>query len=386
MHKVHALVHTFFSPLSLSYTHSLAKKMDIAELNTLNSCAAVDFEILQVIGKGQNGLVVSAKCTKEGLPDPTKLYAIKLLYNFTHEYTSVVRNAYENEWLILSRLLPHPNIVRFWSQFISIIPESFSTRLPADIRRFSTHKNRSGQLVPSKGQFLVLDYYCRDLCSYLSNLSMPLAYEITLKLAEQLLDAALFLEKNLIRHLDIKLANVLISADEEIKICDFGCAVQFPDSTFTLQYMRGILPGGNKAHLAPEVLSAYHQLQQNPSKAGKINYSLQASFAVGVLITEISTLEHPLPDYPLGYMDTGLVHYSDEDLIPVPSFYPNSFASIVQDLLHANPTQRMSLGEALKQLRVCCIRQQQMSSISSTGSLSLAEMERVKQERDMAMV
>ena len=360
--------------------------MEIAELDILNSCSAVDFEILQVIGKGQNGLVVSTTCTKEGLPDPTKLYAIKLLYNFTHEYTSVVRNAYENEWLILSRLLPHPNIVRFWSQFISIIPESFSQKLPADIRRFSTHKNRSGQLVPSKGQFLVLDYHCEDLCSYLSNLSMPLVYETTLKLAEQLLDAVLFLEKNLIRHLDLKLANVLITADEEIKICDFGCAVQFFDSTFTLQYVRGMLPGGNKAHLAPEVLSMYHKLQQNPSKVGRIDYSLQASFAVGILITEISTLEHPLPDYPLGYMDNGRVHYSDEDLIPVPNFYPNSFASIVQDLLHADPAQRMSLSEALKQLRVCCIRQQQQSNLASTSSLSVVEMERVKQERDVAMV
>ena len=361
--------------------------MDIAELDILNSCTAVDFEILQVIGKGQNGLVVSATCSRDGLPDPSKLYAIKLLYNFTHEYTSVVRNAYENEWLILSRLLPHPNIVRFWSQFISIIPESFSLKLPADVRRFATHKNRSGQLVPSKGQFLVLDYHGKDLCSYLSNLSMPLAYETTLKFTEQLLDAVLFLEKNLIRHLDLKLANMLITSDEEIKICDFGCAVQFPDTTFTLQYVRGMLPGGNKAHLAPEVLSTYQQLQKNPSKAeNKINYSLQASFAVGVLITEISTLEHPLPDYPLGYMDSGRVHYSDEDLIPVPSFYPNSFASIVQDLLHADPSRRMTLGEALKQLRVCCIRQQQRSSVSSTNCLSLAEMERLKQERDVATV
>ena len=362
--------------------------MDITELDILNSCTAVDFKILQVIGKGQNGLVVSATCTKDGLPDPTKLYAIKLLYNFTHEYTSVVRNAYENEWLILSRLLPHPNIVRFWSQFISIIPESFSQKLPADIQRFATHKNRSGQLVPSKGQFLVLDYHCKDLCSHLSSLSMPLAYETTLKLTEQLLDAVLFLEKNLIRHLDLKLANVLITSNEEIKICDFGCAVQFPDSAFTLQYMRGMLPGGNKAHLAPEVLSAYQQLQKNPSKAArnKIDYSLQASFAVGVLITEISMLEHPLPDYPLGYTDNGWIRYSDEDLVPVPSFYPNSFASIVQDLLHADPTRRLSLGEALKQLRVCCIRQQQRSSISSTSSLSLADMERLKQERDVAVV
>lgn len=357
--------------------------MDLTELDILNSCKATDFEILQIIGQGQNGLVVSALCTKEGLPDTSKLYAIKLLYNFTHEYTSVVRNAYENEWLILSRLLPHPNIVRFWAQFISTIPESFSQKLPADVRKFSTHKNRSGQVVPSKGQFLVLDYHREDLCSYLSNLSMPLVYETTLNLGEQLMDAVLFLEKNLIRHLDLKLANVLITANDRIKICDFGCAMQFPDTKFALQYVRGMLPGGNKAHLAPEVLTAYHKSQQNPSKGGTIDYSLQASFAVGVLITEISTMEHPLPDYPLGYTSNGQVHYSDEDLIPVPGFYPNSFASIVQDLLHADPSQRMSLTEALKQLRVCCVRKQQTNATPISTS---AELDRLKQERDLAKV
>ena len=363
--------------------------MDIKELDVLNSCKATDFELLEAIGHGQNGLVVSAHCSKEGLPDTTKLYAIKLLYNFTHEYTSVVRNAYENEWLILSRLLPHPNIVKFWTQFIGVIPESFSQKLPSDIRKFARHKNRSGQLVPSKGQFLVLDYHKEDLLSYLSKFSMPLAYETTLKLAEQLLDAVLFLESNLVRHLDLKLSNVLVAVNEELKLCDFGSAVQFPDSRFKLQYIRGILPGGNKAHLAPEVLTAYHRSQQNPSTGGIIDYSAQSSFAVGVLITELSTMEHPLPDYPLGYTENGEVHYSVEDLLPIPSSYPKSFASIVQDLLNADSSRRMSLTEALKQLRVCCIRQQQrksQSSLSPDTSPTVAEMDQVKQERDLAMV
>ena len=356
----------------------------------LSLCRATDFDILSVTGKGQNGLVVSARCTKEGLPDPNKLYAIKLLYNFTHEYTSVVRNAYENEWLVLSRLLPHPNVVRFWAQFISTIPESFSLKLPTELQSLAVHKNRSGQLVPSKGQFLVLDYHCDELRSYLSNQPTPLAYETVLRLTEQLLNAVLFLEKNLIRHLDLKLTNILVTENEELKLCDFGCAVQFPDRKFTLQYVRSMLPGGNKAHLAPEVLSAYHRLQKNPSRSGAIDYSLQASFAVGVLITEISTMDHPLPDYPLGYTDNGVVKYSTDDLVSLPNFYPNSFSSIVQDLLHADPSRRMPLSEALKQLKLCCIRQQlpvtsRRASISSSSS-STVELEGVKRERDLAMV
>lgn len=116
--------------------------MEVVELSALNASKASDYDIHQVVGSGQNGLVVAARCRREGLPSPGKLYAVKLLFNFTHEYTSVVRNAYENEWLVLSRLLPHENIVRFWSQFISVIPDSFAKLLPPATREHCRRKNR----------------------------------------------------------------------------------------------------------------------------------------------------------------------------------------------------------------------------------------------------
>ena len=87
--------------------------MEVVELSILNAARAADFEIQHLVGMGQNGMVVAATCSCRGLPNPGKLYAVKLLFNFTHEYSSVLRNTYENEWLVLSRLLPHENIVRF---------------------------------------------------------------------------------------------------------------------------------------------------------------------------------------------------------------------------------------------------------------------------------
>ena len=86
--------------------------MEVVELSILNAAQAADFEIQHLVGMGQNGMVVAASCSCRGLPNPGKLYAVKLLFNFTHEYSSVLRNTYENEWLVLSRLLPHENIVR----------------------------------------------------------------------------------------------------------------------------------------------------------------------------------------------------------------------------------------------------------------------------------
>ena len=234
--------------------------MEVVELNILNVARASDFVIQHVIGSGQNGIVVAAKCTRKGLTDPNKLYAVKLLFNFTHEYSSVIRNTYENEWLILSRLLPHDNMVRFWSQFICVIPPAFSKILPEHVRKFTTHTSKSGVVVPSKGQFLVLDFHPEDFKSWSSRLSSPLSFETVLRFTEQLLEAVLYLEKNLIRHLDLKTSNLLVAAeDEKIVLCDFGCAVQFEDESFVLPYARGSHAGGNRAHLAPEVLSSHHR-------------------------------------------------------------------------------------------------------------------------------
>ena len=359
-------------------------EMDLTELSVLNSCKACDFAIQKKLGAGANGLVVSARCTKQGTPNPAKIYAVKLLFNFTHEYTSVVRNAYENEWLILSRLLPHENVVRFCAQFISPIPESFVKHVPQDKKDFCRKKNRSGQMVMTKGQFLVLDYHPFDLEKWItaSKFPCPLQFETLLNIVEQILEGVLYLEKNRIRHLDMRMDNMLVSEDERVMLCDFGCAIQFPDSTFALPYVRGSLPGGNKAHLAPEVLNTHHKFKRDPTRKGAIDYSKQASFAVGVLIHEIATGTHPLLDYPLGHTEREMVTYDVDSVSLLPGSYPKSFCSIVTDMLCMDTGKRLSIEEALNQLRVCCIKKKGRGSVVSLQ----ADLERVKRERDLAKV
>ena len=351
-------------------------------MNTLTSSTAGDFTVLHSLGSGNSGLVVAATCRKPGLPVQDKRYAVKLLYNFSHEYSSVVNNSLENEWLILSRLLPHRNVVRFWAQFVSPIPPAFSKLLPEDLRAKSIHRDRSGITRARKGQFLVLDHHERNLTDWTREATLPQSYEVTLRMTEQIMQALLYLEKNRIRHLDVKPSNVLIASDNRPILCDFGCAVQFPNLTFVLQYTRGVRFGGNRAHLAPEVLTSAHRCRHEPSKQGSINYYKQASFAAGILVCEIATGEHPLPDYPLGFSNQGTVQYTVQDLSPLPQFYPKSFHSILNDLLRADPRKRLALDESLKQLELCCLRRQRVSTV---GDLQ-EELRRAKQERDIAKV
>lgn len=361
-----------------SFLHG--RKMDVAELTALGTSKASDYEIEEEVGSGQNGLVVAARCHREGVPDPEKLYAVKLLFNFTHEYTSVVRNAFENEWLILSRLLPHENVVRFWAQFISAIPEGFAQLLPPETREHCTKKNRNGQIIATKGQFLVLDYHPSDLECWINKHHRPLQFDTLLNLTEQVLEGIQYLENNLIRHLDLKLSNVLVTEGEKIALCDFGCAVQYPDKAFTIPFIRGMLPGGNKAHLAPEVLNMHHKFKRNPNHSGLLDYSKQATFAAGVLIHEIATGDHPLSDYPLGHTVREYVTYSTDDVCALPTSYPNSFRSIVSDMVSYDPKKRLSIEEALNQLRVCCVKSKHRGSVTSQQTT----IERVKRDRDLA--
>ena len=342
-HSLHFIRPSFISPLSCSPfllsplpsfpTLPLPLQLEVLELSTLTSSSAADFSVIHALGSGNSGLVVAATCKRPGLPVQDKRYAVKLLYNFSHEYSSVMNNSLENEWLILSRLLPHPNIVRFWAQFVSTIPTSFSKHLPDDLRAKSVYKDRSGVTQARKGQFLVLDHHQQNLIDWMDQFPLPLSYEVTLNMTEQILHALLYLERNTIRHLDLKRSNILITNGDCPVICDFGCAVQFPDATFVLAYTHGVPVGGNRAHLAPEVLSTSHKCRHEPSNYSSIDYSKQASFAAGILICEIATGAHPLQDYPLGFSTQGTVKYSTQDLTPLPEFYPKSFHSIIGDIL-----------------------------------------------------
>ena len=96
--------------------------------------------------------------------------------------------------------------------------------------------------------FLKVKY--RILCCFVIITQLELFLSWCLQLAE----AEQFLAQNGVVHLDMKMDNILVSEDGVLKICDFGFAVQLQPDDLTRRYFQGMAPGGNPAHLAPEVL------------------------------------------------------------------------------------------------------------------------------------
>lgn len=243
-------------------------------------------------------------------------YAVKLLYNFCHEQSSVVRNVFENEWLVLSRTLPHPHVIRFWAQFVDVIGDNFAQHLPDHIRKqaLCSDPRGRGQLIRRKAQFVILDFHAKTMRENVDKQTSPLPYDLARKHALELLEGSClracvvsvstldwhnsfmcglligtcYLYEQGIAHLDLKLDNILLSTDDCIVICDFGHAKQLPPESFSMQMRREAGPGGNRAHLAPEILNAYHKLRTDPSAVEtNVNYSKQTAWAVGCLIYEM---------------------------------------------------------------------------------------------------
>lgn len=357
--------------------------MDLIEQQLLTKARASDFTIQCLLGTGQHGMVVKTKCNRVGLPEG-KFYALKLLFNFTHEYTSVMSNHYENEWIILSRMLPHPNVVRYWGQFISPIPDTFVPLMPPDIQA-QVDVTRRGEVHRRKGQFIVLDMHPRTLECWLQDQHSPVQQTHLLVMASHVLGAVQYLYSHHVCHLDLKLSNVLVTADSDLVLCDFGCAVQFEDAKFLLNWHQGVSVGGNHAHLAPEVLSSYHRCRMDRTARSKISYDKQPSFSLGVIITEMATGEHPLSDYPLAYTNSGIVSYTSEDIIPLPSSYPRLLRQCLEELLHPDPYTRRDLQSALEivtELRREC--EGGKTGLELDGESN--ELERLRKEKNIAQV
>jgi len=218
----------------------------------------------------------------------------------------------------LFTLKKHLNIIKVPWIFHDVPPATMVDLIPLQFREMI-----SKSLKPSF--FVVMDLHY-SFNSYLSTNTVSATQKIWL--CAEISNALSFLYQQKIVHRDLKLENILISAEGFPIISDFGFA-EFVNDNGIIEFPK--ILGGDSSHLAPEILSS------SPGKP--TNYSKQPSFELGVISFEITQHAHPFPGY------------GPNSSITIPNFinssmeYPQSFVDLILSLLESDPTKRMEIAQ-----------------------------------------
>lgn len=152
-----------------------------------------------------------------------------------------------------------------------------------------------------------------------------------------------------IAHADFKLDNIVVGQDGRLVLCDFGSAVLTASAAMAHAFRRGLSPGGNVQHLAPEVLNGVASAALCDEEV-IIPYAKQDVWAAGTLLYELALGRHPLPDYPSGLEKNSVIDYDANVLPALPVSYPDVFRRLMQWMVHPVPEQRLTARAAARKV------------------------------------
>ena len=282
------------------------------------------FTNIQFKGKGSYGLVMICEFHLDG-----KIYnvALKMVMNFSDvEISSSEHRKKINEFNILPQIQQHPNIVCLIGSFQCIPTDDMINYVDVSIRDLCYDNG-----LKKKCQFYILEKYEKTLESVIHDLSE----ERIIKYSLQLSSALLFLFNHNIVHLDVKCDNLMISANDDLIIVDFGVA-GIMDSDGIVQYSQ--TRGGNMLHLSPEVLSAIPENRNLPCQ-------LQHSWELGMVMFQMFCKGNvPFEDYSPFSITEKALDFSD---------VPLAFRDFLSSLL-CSEKDRLQILEAHEALlRIC---------------------------------
>ncbi|OLY83095.1 Serine/threonine-protein kinase HRK1 [Smittium mucronatum] len=234
--------------------------------------------------------------------------SIKISSNAT-SLGDVIDNRTANEILINSRI-DHPNVVRALACFVEL---------------------------GSNSVHLVMEYCERDLFSLVMDLSDSSSGDNSFllnRLFYQLISTIQFLHNTArIAHRDIKLDNVLIDSENNVKLADFGCSVVLNGSTVT-----GLC--GSDPYIGPEVF--VQGLQYDPTKVDIWSLAVvYLAMVSGRFPWEISQSR----DKNFNYFCSSPVKFIDFWLESTQTFIPDSAKDLILSMLSLDPSARPSIDE-----------------------------------------
>uniref|UniRef100_A0A7E5A0I1 non-specific serine/threonine protein kinase n=1 Tax=Panagrellus redivivus TaxID=6233 RepID=A0A7E5A0I1_PANRE len=246
------------------------------------------FKNIREIGRGSFGVVYSATANADG-----KAYAIKVS---NHYYNSSARRDRALEEVRLHEFLPpHKNIVRF-------------------IMAWEERDRLYIQLELCKGQDLRQMHSSKN----------PVNEKQIWKWAEGFAKALKHLHENDVIHLDVKPDNMFIGFDGEVKLGDFGSAVDLINNDLD------DFDDGDSRYLAPEVLN------DQPCTSSDI-------YSLGMALLELSS--HV--DFDRIHFDSsGEMHRAAWD-----NLKDNNLKELISVMTHEDPTKRPNADGVLQLVR-----------------------------------
>lgn len=202
-----------------------------------------------------------------------------------------------------------------------------------------THVAAIYDVVEEKGEILLVMEFVEGE-TLRARLRLPFTLAEFLDIAVQCGDALAAAHARGIVHCDLKPENIMLTAEGQIKILDFGVAKRLPHTGQTSTVGASDVVGGTSGYMAPEVL-----LEKPPDGRADI-------FSLGVVFYEALAGRHP-------FQASSFVGTSDRILHEVPppmrNFNPQvppELDDVVARMLAKNPAQRIaSAAQLLGELR-----------------------------------
>ena len=143
----------------------------------------------------------------------------------------------------------------------------------------------------------------------------------------QIFSAMSYLHKNHMAHRDIKLENILIEKNQQIKIIDFGFGMYNPEDK-----LQGFFCG-TPNYMPPEIIIKKYYIGQKADL-----------WSLGILLYKMLCADFPFK----GKDEKDLYKMSKKGIFDIPDFINDKIKFILIGLIKVNPNLRMSCDEVLK--------------------------------------
>ncbi|KAF4351917.1 hypothetical protein F8388_002279 [Cannabis sativa] len=237
--------------------------------------------------------------------------------------TAALRASFRQEVAVWHKL-DHPNVTKF----VGASMGASNLKIPA------TNSSDEGYgSHPSKACCVVVEYLAGGTLKQflIRNTRKKLAFKVVIQLALDLSRGLSYLHSKKIVHRDVKTENMLLDAQRNLKIADFGVARVEAQNPRDMTGETGTL-----GYMAPEVLD------------GKPYNRRCDVYSFGICLWEIYCCDMPYPDLSFADISSAVVR---QNLRPeVPRCCPSSFVNIMRKCWDGNPDKRPEMDEVVKML------------------------------------